>query len=500
MAKLDDALWRDMMGYLRDKHSPICRQWFDHLEPQTLAGGLMQVRAESKIQQAYLQNRCREPFTEAAQQVTGQLVAVRFIHGQAGTPRAEVPAGMSDATVPASSRPPHAADANAADAADAAHRKHAAKARSIAKYAPAAVTTASLSNVAVPTLEEALDEDLVLNPDHAFQAFIQGPNNELAFALAQAVADQPVKSYNPLFIHGGVGLGKTHLLQAICLRILERDPDYNIVYVSCEKFTNQFIECARGGEYGAFRHHYRHADMLVVDDIHFLSGKEQMQEEFFHTFNELHTQQKQIVLSSDAAPADIPGLTERLISRFTWGVVAKVSPPGFETRLAIIHAKAALRGVTIPDDVAEYLARKIDRNTRELEGWVHTCEAHAREFNKPLTVEIARQALGDPGVTPSGRVTLQRIIDIVTDFYSVRTAELQSKKRHKSIAEPRQVCMWLARQNTNLSLEDIGGHFGGRDHTTVMHSVSKVEDRHEKEPVFAAQVDQLDQCVKASLL
>ncbi|MEM8781369.1 MAG: chromosomal replication initiator protein DnaA [Planctomycetota bacterium] len=491
MAKLDDALWRDMMGYLRDKHSPICRQWFENLEPQTLAGGLMQVRAESKVQQAYLQNRCREPFTEAAQQVTGQLVAVRFIHGD----EAPMPPDLSPAKT-------NGQAVSAAPAKPAAPKRSAAKSRAMAKYAPAAVTTthpASLADVEVPSLEESLDEELVLDPDHAFAGFIQGPNNELAFALAQAVADQPVKSYNPLFIHGGVGLGKTHLLQAICLRILERDPTFNIVYVSCEKFTNQFIECARGGEYGAFRHHYRHADMLVVDDIHFLSGKEQMQEEFFHTFNELHTQQKQIVLSSDAAPADIPGLTERLVSRFTWGVVAKISPPGFETRLAIIHAKAALRGVTVPDDVAEYLARKIDSNARVLEGAVHTCEAHAREFDKPLTVELARAALGDPGVAPSGRVTLGRIIDIVTDFYSVRTAELQSKRRHKSIAEPRQVCMWLARQNTTLSLEDIGGHFGGRDHTTVMHSVSKVESRIREEAVFAAQVEQLDQRVKASL-
>ncbi|MEM7578216.1 MAG: chromosomal replication initiator protein DnaA [Planctomycetota bacterium] len=493
MAKLDEALWRDMMGYLRDKHSPICRQWFENLEPQKLAGGLMKVCAESKVQQAYLQSRCREPFTEAAQQVTGQLVAVRFVHGDAKAEPSDVNSTnhAADASQPATTTPP---------------KRSAAKSRAMAKYAPAAVTTArsappaSLADVEVPSLEESLEEELILDPDHAFAGFIQGPNNELAFALAQAVADQPVKSYNPLFIHGGVGLGKTHLLQAICLRILERDPSYNIVYVSCEKFVNQFIECARGGEYGAFRHHYRHADMLVVDDIQFLAGKEQMQEEFFHTFNELHTQQKQIVLSCDVAPAEIPGLTERLASRFTWGVVAKVSPPGFETRLAIIHAKAKLRGVIIPDDVAEYLARKIDSNARVLEGAVHTCEAHAREFQKPLTVEIARAALGDPGVAPSGRVTLTRIIELVTDFYSVRTAELQSKRRHKSIAEPRQVCMWLARQNTSLSLEDIGGHFGGRDHTTVMHSVSKVESRLENESVFAAQVEQLDQRVKASLL
>ncbi|MEM8494385.1 MAG: DnaA/Hda family protein, partial [Planctomycetota bacterium] len=213
MAKLDDALWRDMMGYLRDKHAPICRQWFENLEPQALAGGLMQVRAESKVQQAYLQNRCREPFTEAAQQVTGQLIAVRFIHGDEAAVTSAAPL---EAGTPIAAATP---------------KRAAAKSRAMAKYAPAAVTAApaSLADVEVPSLEETLEEELVLDPDHAFSGFIQGPNNELAFALAQAVADQPVKSYNPLFIHGGVGLGKTHLLQAICLRILERDPAYNIV-------------------------------------------------------------------------------------------------------------------------------------------------------------------------------------------------------------------------------------------------------------------------------
>ncbi len=451
MPKLDPALWRDMMGYLRDKHAPICRQWFEALEPERLDGGLLQVRTQSKVHQTYLQKSCLEPFTEAAQQVTGQLVAVRFLNG----------------------------DATTVD--DAEHE--------LAKH-----TGESLAGGAT------LDDELVLSPDFTFEHFIQGPNNELAFALAQAVADRPAKAYNPLFIHGGVGLGKTHLLQAICLAILGRDPGFKIVYVSCEKFTNQFLECVRGGGLNDFRHHYRDADMLVVDDIHFLSEKERSQEEFFHTFNELHQQQKQIVLSSDAPPDDIPGLTDRLVSRFNWGVVAQVNRPSYETRVAIIRAKAALRGVTIPEEVTEYLARKVDSNARVLEGAVHTVEAHAKMLKKELTVALARAALGDPGVAPSGRVTLQRIIDVVTDFYNVKTAELQSRRRHKSIAEPRQVCMYLARQRTDLSLEEIGGHFGGRDHTTVMHSVQKIESRVAVEPQFSAQVEQMNQQVEASLV
>ena len=450
MPKLDPALWRDMTAYLREKHAPVCRQWFEDLEPEKLASGLLEIRTGTAVQQNYLQKRCLEPFTEAAQQVTGQLVAVRFVH---------------DAPVLAS------------EPADFAERDG----ESLVGGAD-------------------LDDDLVLNPDFTFEHFITGPNNDLSYALAQAVADQPAKAYNPLFIHGGVGLGKTHLLQAICLRILERQPGFKIVYVSCEKFTNQFLECVRGGDFNAFRHHYRDADMLVVDDIHFLSEKERSQEEFFHTFNELHQQQKQIVLSSDAAPADIPGLTERLISRFNWGVVTKVNKPSYETRVAILRAKAKLRGVTIPDEVADYLARKIDTNARELEGAVHTVEAFAKHLEEDVTVGVARKALGDPGVEPSGRVTLQRIIDIVTEFYNVKTAELQSRRRHKSITEPRQVCMYLARQRTSLSLEEIGGHFGGRDHTTVMHSVQKIQGRVGSEPSFAAQVQQMDQRVESALV
>ncbi len=448
MPRLDDALWRDIMGYLRAKHGPICRQWFEQLEPDKFDGGLLDIRTETAVQQAYLQSRCREQFKEAAQQSTGKLVTVRFVHGDEPGPEATPAERNGDSRAGAT----------------------------------------------------VLSDDLVLQPDYSFEQFIEGPNNELAFALAQAVADRPAKAYNPLFIHGGVGLGKTHLLQAICLRILDGNPAFNIVYVSCEKFTNQFLECVRGGDFAAFRHHYRDADMLVVDDIHFLSEKERSQEEFFHTFNELHQQSKQIVLSSDAPPGEIPGLTDRLVSRFNWGVIAQVNKPSYETRVAIVRAKAALQGLEVPDEVAAYLAKRFEHNVRELEGAICTVSAHADFLGQPMTAALARKAMGDPGVEPSGRVTLQRIIDVVTDFYNVKTAELQSRRRHKSITEPRQVCMFLARQKTNLSLEEIGGHFGGRDHTTVMHSVQKIEGKVEEEPSFRAQVEQMEQRVEAALV
>ncbi|MBB6441838.1 chromosomal replication initiator protein DnaA [Phycisphaera mikurensis] len=482
-ARSDATLWREMNEYLWDKHAPICRQWFSDLHLHRLEQGLLEIRTGTAIQRNYLQNRCLEPFTEAAQQTTGQLIAVRFVHGPPRTiePEPEPEPTPQPAVEPAvvSLPLPRTSTDDV--------RKLAAERSAAAREAEEAAFAGG------PTPEQLgggaeLDDGLILSPDHTFDQFVAGPNNELALALCQSVAEAPATAYNPLFIHGGVGLGKTHLLQAICLQILEARPAFKIVFVSCEKFTNQFLECVRNGRWAQFRLHYREADMLVIDDVHFLAEKERSQEEFFHTFNELHGQKKQIVLSSDAAPSEIPGLTDRLISRFNWGVVAPVGAPSYETRIAILEAKAELRGLGVPRTVLEYMARRIDTNARELEGAITTLQAHAHVAKRPIDLELARRAMGDPNVVTSGRVTLGRIVDVVCKFYSVKQSELQSKRRHKSIAEPRQVCMFIARQRTDLSLEDIGGHFGGRDHTTVMHSVQKITKKVAEDEVFAAQI------------
>ncbi len=442
-----------MMAYLRDKHGPICRQWFEDLQPLNMNGGLLEIRTATTVQQTYLQKRCLEPFTEAAQQITGQLVAVRFVHH---------------------------------DPMDDSNNDH-----------PVGNDGVQRPVVVRAGLPAELDEGLILQPDYSFSNFIAGPNNDLAVAAARAVADNPAKTYNPLYIHGSVGQGKTHLLQAICSHILQKRRDFHIVYVSCEKFINQFVDCLRAGEMHAFRHHYRDADMLVIDDIHFLrDNKEQTQEEFFHTFNELHQQQKQIVLSSDAAPHEIPGLTERLISRFSWGVVTRITPPTYETRLAIVYAKSKLLGLELPAEVAEYIARKIDTNARELEGAIKNLQAQTKLLDKPLDLVVARKAMGESPAEPSSRVTFQRIVEVVTDYYGIRVTELQSKRRHKSVTEPRQVCMYLARQRTGLSLEEIGTFFGGRDHTTVMHSVQKIDSLVHTDPNYAGTVEMLSQRVQ----
>lgn len=342
------------------------------------------------------------------------------------------------------------------------------------------------------------NDDLVLIPDNTFENFISGPNNQLAYAASIAVANQPGVAYNPLFIHGGVGLGKTHLLQAICQQVINNNPATRIAYVSCETFTNQFIECVQAGKMSEFHQRFRNVDMLVIDDVHFLANRERTQEEFFHTFNELFQSNRQIVLSSDAAPGDIPDLEERLVSRFNWGLVANVLKPGFDTRVAILHAKSKIREFTIPEDVVQYVAHAIDSNARELEGAINKLQAFVQLTKRDLTLEVAREALDLPqfDAPRSNQVTLQNIIDVVTGYYNVKLSDLQSKRRHKSITEPRQVCMWLARQTTRFSLEEIGGHFGGRDHTTVMHSVNIVEKRGEEDPAYQRTVQQLLNQVK----
>jgi chromosomal replication initiator protein len=467
MSRLDPALWRDIIGFLRRRHSSICRQWFEQLEPRRFEGGLLQIATDNTVQQRYLQSQCREQFTEAAQNVTGRLVAVEFVNGAEPAEEAgPAGAGTSEAPAPAGNGRPRSVPAGE-------------------------------DRAATPPPVELEDDQMVLSPDYSFDNFITGPNNQLAYAASVAVANQPGTAYNPLFIHGGVGLGKTHLLQAICQQILTSNPRTQILYVSCDAFMNQFIACVQSGKMNEFRHRYRHVDVLVIDDIHFLGNRERSQEEFFHTFNEMYQQNRQIVLSSDAPPAEIPHLEERLVSRFHWGLVANVTRPHYETRVAILRAKAHLRGLTMPDDVLGFLATKVDSNARELEGALTTIQAHANLKGRPVDLELAYEALGEPAPTqPAQQVNLEHIIDVVTRHYNVRLSDLQSRRRHKSVAEPRQVCMWLARQRTRFSLEEIGGHFGGRDHTTVMYAIKTINNRISATPEFARQVEQLDEQVQ----
>ena len=326
----------------------------------------------------------------------------------------------------------------------------------------------------VPTVE-TIFEPLRLNERFVFEDFVVGPSNRLAYAAAIAAAESPGKVYNPLFIQGGVGLGKTHLLQAVCHAALKRDPAMKILFLSCEDFVNKFIIAIERGEVPFFREQCRGVDMLVIDDIHFLANKEHTQEEFFHTFNSLYNAQKQIVLSSDCLPNDMTSMEERVVSRFQWGMVANIEPPVFETRVAIAKRKASRRGRELPNDVLNYLAEKIETNIRELEGAVIKIIGYASLMKRPIDLTIAKEALRDV-LQRNRRVRLEDVRDAVVEHFKVKASDLMSRSRSKSIAHPRQVCMYLARHLTECSLEEIGAFFGGRDHTTVLYAEDKIKE------------------------
>jgi len=325
--------------------------------------------------------------------------------------------------------------------------------------------------------------DVCLNPNYRFDTFVVGPCNRFAHAACFGVSENPGKTYNPLFLHGSVGLGKTHLLQSLCHTILERDPAARILYLSCETFVNHFISALENGDLEKFRTKYRNVDLLVVDDIHLLANKERTQEEFFHTFNTLYNAGKQIVLSSDSPPVDIPTLQERLVSRFKWGLVTEIVTPCYETRMAILKRKSRERGRELPDDVARILAERIESNIRELEGAVTKVLGYASLSNQPITPDLVRQCLKELFAVQTGQPTIEDVLRVVTDRFGVKLSDLQSRKRTNAIAYPRQVGMFLARKITRMSLEEIGGYFGGRDHTTVLYSVQKLERLTKTDPV-----------------
>ncbi|MBD1379863.1 chromosomal replication initiator protein DnaA [Metabacillus arenae] len=315
----------------------------------------------------------------------------------------------------------------------------------------------------------------VLNSKYTFDTFVIGSGNRFAHAASLAVAEAPAKAYNPLFIYGGVGLGKTHLMHAIGHYVIDHNPSAKVVYLSSEKFTNEFINSIRDNKAVDFRNKYRNVDVLLIDDIQFLAGKEQTQEEFFHTFNTLHEESKQIIISSDRPPKEIPTLEDRLRSRFEWGLITDITPPDLETRIAILRKKAKAEGLDIPNEVMLYIANQIDSNIRELEGALIRVVAYSSLINKDINADLAAEALKD--IIPSSKpkmITIQEIQRNVGQHFNVKLEDFKAKKRTKSVAFPRQIAMYLSRELTDSSLPKIGEEFGGRDHTTVIHAHEKI--------------------------
>ncbi|WP_335871925.1 chromosomal replication initiator protein DnaA [Bacillus sp. 2205SS5-2] len=337
----------------------------------------------------------------------------------------------------------------------------------------------------------------MLNSKYTFDTFVIGSGNRFAHAASLAVAEAPAKAYNPLFIYGGVGLGKTHLMHAIGHYVLEQNPSAKVVYLSSEKFTNEFINSIRDNKAVDFRNKYRSVDVLLIDDIQFLAGKEQTQEEFFHTFNTLHEESKQIVISSDRPPKEIPTLEDRLRSRFEWGLITDITPPDLETRIAILRKKAKAEGLDIPNEAMLYIANQIDSNIRELEGALIRVVAYSSLINKDINADLAAEALKN--IIPSSKpkvITIAEIQRVVGEYFNIRLEDFKAKKRTKSVAYPRQIAMYLSRELTDFSLPKIGEEFGGRDHTTVIHAHEKISRLLDSDPQFQQQLKEIHTTLK----
>ncbi len=430
------------------------RIWLAHTEPLALSQDVLTVAAGSEFAAEWIEDKYGDLLGEVAERVVGQRLKVQFEHRSRG-PMPPLPASeLSPAAPPAAP-----------------------------VIAPSAVPTQPqpLSTVGAP-----------LNERYVFDRFVVGTNNQMAAAATRAVAEAPARMYNPLFIYGGVGLGKTHLMHAIGHSLLTRDPGKRVAYISSERFTNDLIASIQEGRMAEFRRRYREIDLLLIDDVHFLGEKERTQEEFFHTFNALHDAQRQIVMTSDRPPKEIPGLEERLVSRFEWGLVTDIKPPDFETRVAILRKKADEDQIALADEVLEFIARNCRSNVRELEGAVIKLLAYSSLTRREVTIDLAREALG--GVLSGGaipEITPALVRERVAHVFGVSVEALSSKKRTKEVTIPRQVAMYLIRELLDLPLVEIGRLFGGRDHSTVIHSIQKVEEDIAGDDAFHARVQAL---------
>lgn len=422
-----ESIFAEVLDRVKASDPANARVWFKQLVPVHLDGGALEIGCPDATKQQFLTEHCRETFTRVAQQITGHLITVEFCVVSSST----VNLAQQDGSGPR------------------------------------------------------------LHPDYTFDNFVVGPSNRLAQASCVAVSQSLGNTYNPLFLYGNSGLGKTHLLHAVCAQARELRPNLTIQLLSCEEFINRFIRAIEAGNLAGFQTQFRTVDLLVIDDIQFLREREHSQEELFHTFNALYNQGKQIILSADRPPAEIQSVEDRLVSRFNWGLVTGIDPPGFETRVAIVQKKAHLRGLEINDEVSEYVARHVQANIRELEGALTTIYALATTDQVEVSLAVAHKALQGQIKLAARHISISDIIEAVTNHFDVRLVDLQSKKRSQSITEPRQICMYLARHLTKHSLEEIGGHLGGRDHTTVMHACSKIGDSKSTDPEMRAVLHQL---------
>ncbi len=409
-----------LLSVVRTDFPETYRAWFDTLVAEPVQGGVLRVHVREAAQSRYLHEQCTQAFVDAVMSCTGHLVSVEFVC-DAGPQRT------------------------------------------------------------LATTEANFLTQLPVTPDYTFDQFVVGQSNRLAHAACKAVCTQPGTLYNPLFVHGQSGLGKTHLLQATCAALRNGSTPLNVIYVTCETFINDFVRAIESGQLTEFRECARCADVLIIDDIQFLAERESSQEELFHTFNVLYQSRRQIILSADSPPGEIPTLEDRLISRFNWGLVTQIDPPNRETRQAILHKKARLRGCEVPDEVLDLIAERVQSNVRNLEGALTKLMMEAQIGDDAITLESADRILADFDGRPAKPLQVSDIMDAVSRHFGVRLPDLVGRKRSRSVSFPRQIGMYLARRLTPLSLEEIGSHFGGRDHSTVLHAERVIEADREQE-------------------
>ncbi len=441
-------LWNNALANIEKKISkPSFDTWLKSTKAHSLQGDLLIITAPNEFARDWLEERYSQLISGILYDITGEELGVKFI----------IPQNQGEEEV----------------------------------------------DLPVPPKKGKKDDDQpelplnMLNPKYTFDTFVIGSGNRFAHAASLAVAEAPAKAYNPLFIYGGVGLGKTHLMHAIGHYVQDHNPAAKVVYLSSEKFTNEFINSIRDNKAVDFRNKYRNVDVLLIDDIQFLAGKEQTQEEFFHTFNTLHEESKQIVISSDRPPKEIPTLEDRLRSRFEWGLITDITPPDLETRIAILRKKAKAEGLDIPNEVMLYIANQIDSNIRELEGALIRVVAYSSLINKDINADLAAEALRD--IIPSSKpkvITIHEIQKTVGEHYSVKLEDFKAKKRTKSVAFPRQIAMYLSRELTDFSLPKIGEEFGGRDHTTVIHAHEKISKLLQTDTQLQKQLKELNELLK----
>ncbi|MBV8373895.1 MAG: chromosomal replication initiator protein DnaA, partial [Candidatus Eremiobacteraeota bacterium] len=443
-SELSNDLWTSALGALERKFSkPIFEMWIKPIKFIGLAGSDLTLAVPSNFARDWVENRLKTQIAEVLSELCGGDLELHFT----------VAADASDGPVPPSSPPP------------------------VGEPHPRPLDDFRPGN---------------LNTRYTFEEFVVGNSNRFAHAAAQAVAGAPARAYNPLFLYGGVGLGKTHLMHAIGHRVMQESPSANIVYVSSEKFTNEFIIAIKNNQTLEFRNKYRHVDVLLIDDIQFLEGKEQTQEEFFHTFNSLHESGRQLVISSDRPPKEIQTLENRLRSRFEWGLLTDIQPPDLETREAILRKKAESEKIPVPDEVTSFIAKVIPSNIRELEGALIRVVAFASLTKSPITVDVAAEVLKNAvAQAPLRRVTIAQIKERVSKAHGLTVKEMDHQRRDQRLAAPRQIAMYIATELTDCSLPHIAREFGKKDHTTIMYARDKVKDSIARDEVYRNKIRNL---------